>query len=127
MDVHPVVVPVKLFRVPKQQRLFIFTNPAKQRAEVVGAENVGVLVRERPEDVECLGGFAGDFFDPVNIGFHRVDYIKYAASAPTRTDAIEQGRDFLCGGVQHRSRGGFKPPSRHGPWFHPRRNLVDER
>ena len=52
MYVQPVVVPVKLFRIPGQQLLFVFADASEKRAHVVGAKDVSVLDRERTKHIK---------------------------------------------------------------------------
>jgi hypothetical protein len=90
MDVHPIVVPVELFRVPRQQILFVLPDAREQRAHVVGAEDVGVLDHERAKHLERFLRLVRQLFEPLDVLFGVIDKLGDAAAAPARAHAIQQ-------------------------------------
>ena len=104
VDVHPVVVPVERLRVPAQEPLLVLAHLREERAHVVGAEDVGVLDHERAEHVERLFGLARHLLDTLDGCLRAVNDVGEASAAPARAHAVEQRRDLLRRGVDHRRR-----------------------
>src|SRR5678816_2413597 len=103
MNVYPVVVPIKLFRVPCQERLLIFSDSLEQRTHIVGTKDVSVLDREWPEDLKRLGCFSRYLFNAVDTRLHPVDDLHHASATPARPCPIKERRRLFCGGVEHRN------------------------
>ena len=126
MNVQPVVVPVKSFGIPDQQRFFIFSDAAEQGAQIVRAENISILVRKRLEDFKRFRSLVRNLFHAIDVAFHEIDHIDNAAATPARPGAIEQRRDLFGGCVNHRRRGGLESFRRHRSRLHTRSDLVDK-
>src|SRR6185436_2652098 len=126
MDVQPIVVPVKLLRVPTQQVLLIATDAIEQGSHVISAKHVSVLDSERPEDLKRFRRFVRDLLDAIHRGLHPIDYIDNASPTPAWPRSIEQRRRPLRRGVEHRYGKLFKSRGRNGTRLHARHQLVEQ-
>src|SRR5689334_25341790 len=96
MDVQPIVVPIKLFRIPREKLLLIFANAIEQRPHVVATEYVRVLDGEGEKHLKRFRRFARLLLDSVDGLLDALDDAFVAAATPTRLCAIEQVRSLLC-------------------------------
>ena len=90
VSIQPVVVPIKLFRIPDQQRLLVFSKTTEQRAQVVRAKDVSVFVREWSENIKRFRSLVRNLFQPVDVAFHKINHVDNAAATPARPGSIKQ-------------------------------------
>ncbi len=126
MDVEPVVVPVELFGIPRQQGLLFFLDHRLQCPHVVRPIQIFVIDHERFEHREGVHRLFGRLLERLDRLLQIRNDVADPAAAPTRTRFIEHPVGTFRNLVQHRRRGELIRPVGDGLRLDHSGELVDQ-
>ena len=90
VDVHPIVIPIEGFGIPREKLTFIFANAFEQRPHIVRAKNVSILNGEGKKHFKSFLRFARLLFDAINGFLHTIDDAFIFSTTPTWLCFVEK-------------------------------------
>ena len=90
VNVQPVVVPIDLVRIPREQLPLVLAHAIEERTHIIATEDISILISERLEHLECFFRFARLLFDRIDGLLDALHDAFVAPTAPLGLGSVQE-------------------------------------